>query len=154
MALSYCVYVWDVVVKNPCVLKTARKSLMKFFDMYANTTPLPPLEQTCANPVWQTPQFADAPFADAPFANAPFADAPFADTSFADTSFANALDVQYPEPHVIHDESTFLPDPVQLSRQIVDDVPEPDPMLPSMWWLCTFLGLTALTALGIRHSRK
>lgn len=129
MALSYCVYVWDVIIKNPAVLKTARKSLMKFFDMYTNTTPLPPLEQTCANPVWQTPPFADAPFAD-------------------------ALDVQYPEPHVIHDESTFLPDPVQLSIQIVDDVPEPDPMLPSMWWLCTFLGLTALTALGIRHSRK
>ena len=49
------------------------------------------------------------------------------------------------------EESTFLPDPVKLSRQLVDD---PDPMLPSMWWLCTFLGLTALTALGIQHSKK
>ena len=101
---------------------------MKFVDMYANTTPLSPPKQTCTNPVWQTPSFANAPFAD-------------------------AVDVGYRESQVI-DESTFLPDPVQLSRQLVDDVPEPDPMLPSMWWLCTFLGLTALTALGIRHSRK
>lgn len=29
-----------------------------------------------------------------------------------------------------------------------------DPMLPSLWWIFTYMGLAALTAIGIRSSSK
>tara|TARA_B100000683_G_C12136638_1_gene409940 strand:- start:90 stop:365 length:276 start_codon:yes stop_codon:yes gene_type:complete len=56
----------------------------------------------------------------------------------------------YQQPYYIEQTE---PIPIQLNRQgDVDD--DKNPIVPSMWWLFIYLGLTALTAIGIRQSLK
>lgn len=48
--------------------------------------------------------------------------------------------------------------PTRLNRidQAMDEKPplnNMDPMLPSLWWVFTYMGLAALTAIGIRSSK-
>ena len=57
---------------------------------------------------------------------------------------------------VLEEEQT-LPVPVRLVRADVgvnNDDDDQNPILPGFWWILGYMGLTALTAIGIRQSLK